>query len=200
METRTFADLYSLIESLCGVSFATLEQARIKALVNRRATRAYRASNYWPRYLVIGEERAVTSNVIPYTEGSLAEIDTFLRIHRTEPWVATSAQEFTFFVDAAGARITAGTIDPASAFVTYKEAWTPAITANSTDIPGEFFDYIAHGNYEDFMRAEGQQEKAALADAEAADILTDELFLIDEQGTMQIVANRVSTNLNMQTR
>ena len=49
METRTYADLYELIEGLCGVSFAAVEQPRIRALVNRRATKAYRATNFWPR-------------------------------------------------------------------------------------------------------------------------------------------------------
>ena len=50
-------------------------------------------------------------------------------------------------------------------FVTYKKAYTPAIANNSTDIPGEWFYYIAYGTYADFLRGEGQQEKAALADA-----------------------------------
>jgi len=203
METRTFADLYSLIESLCGVSFATLEQARIKALVNRRATRAYRASNYWPRYLVIGEERAVTSNVIPYTEGALAEIDTFLRIHRTAPFVSASATEFAFMVTAAGATLIAGTLDPSSAFVTYKSRHTDIYGSGDSDtqtVPKEWFDYLAHGAYADFLRAEGQQEKSVVADAEAFDILTDELLRIDEQHTTQVVSQRIHTNSNTQNR
>jgi hypothetical protein len=203
METRTYADLFELVESLCGVSFAAIETARIKALINRRATKAYRSSSYWPRYLNIGEARAVTSSVIPYTEGVLSEIDTFLRIHRTEPFISSQAQEFAFMVTSAGARIIAGDLDATSAFVTYKARHTAIYGTGGSDtatVPKEWFDYIAHGTYADYLRAEGQQEKAALADAEAADILTDELLRIDEQGTTQLVAMRVNTNSNMQTR
>ena len=203
METRTYADLFELVESLCGVSFAAIEEARIKALINRRATKAYRASNHWPRFLTIGEERTVTSNVIPFTEDNLDSIDTFLRIHRTEPFVSSQAQEYAFMVTYDGARIISGDVEPSTAFVTYKSRHTDIYGtggSDSQDVPKEWFDYIAHGAYADYLRAEGQQEKAALADAEAADILTDELLRIDEQGTTQLVAMRVNTNSNMQTR
>ena len=203
METRTYTDLWQLIEGLCGVSFATIEQARIKALLNRRATRAYRASNYWPRHLVIGEERVVSNDVIPFSETDLDTIDTFLRIHKTEPYVSASAQDYTFMVTASGARLIAGDLAPSSAFVTYKsihDATYGTGTTDTSDVPKEWFDYIAHGTYADYLRAEGQQEKAALADAEAADILTDELLRIDEMHTTQIVSQRIFTNANTQNR
>lgn len=200
MTSRTHADLISLVQGLCGVTFASIELPRINALINRRASKAYRASNYWQRFLHVGEERTVTSDVIGYTEGVLDDIGVFLRIHRTAPFASASAQEFSFMVTSAGATLVAGSLAPTSAFVTYKEAFTPAYTAASEDIPGEWFDYLAHGTYADFLRSEGQQEKAVIADAEAADLLTDELLLIDEQGTTHLIANRVSTNMNMQTR
>lgn len=200
MTTRTYIDLIATIQGLCGVDFATVELSRIIALINRRAKKAYNASNFWPRYLHVGEERTVTSNVIGYTQTGLDDIGVFLSIHRTRPFIQASAQEYTFIVTAVGATIISGTLDPTSAFVTYKEEYTPAITALSTDIPGEWFEYLAHGTYADFLRSEGQQEKAMIADAESVEILTDELILLDEQRIAQVVANRVSTNLNMQTR
>ena len=200
MTSRTHADLISLVQGLCGVTFAAIELPRINALINRRASKAYRASNYWPRFLHIGEERTVSSDVIAYTEATLDDIGVFLRIHRTAPFASASAQEFSYMVTSDGAKLVAGSLAPTSAFVTYKEAFTPAYTSVSTDIPGEWFDYLGHGTYADFLRSEGQQEKAVIADAEAADLLTDELLLIDEQGTTHLVGNRVSTNMNMQTR
>lgn len=200
MTTRTYTDLLAQIQGLCGVNFASIELPRIVALINRRAGRAYKACDWWTRYLHVGEARTVTNNVIPFTQAGLDPIGLFLRIHRTEPWVATAAQEFTFYVDGAGAHVTAGTLDPGTAFVTYKEAWTPAITALSTDIPGEFFDYIAYGTYADYLRAEGQQEKAMIADQEANAILEEEMTNPQHVSTMQMVATRISTNSNNQLR
>jgi len=202
METRTYADLYELIEALCGVSFATLERNRVKALVNRRATRAYRASNYWTRYLVIGEERTVASSLIPFTETGLDAIDTFLRVHRTAPFISASAQDFDFMVTASGATLVAGSLDPSSAFVTYKIQHTAIYGSGDSDtqtVPKEWFEYLAHGTYADYLRAEGQQEKAALADGEALDILIDELMRSDEQ-IPAFLKGRVTTNSNSQNR
>jgi len=203
MQTRTYAELLSLIQSLCGVVFATLELGRIKALINRRALRAYRSTNYWPRFLKIGEERAVTSDVVPYTESGKSSIDTYLRIHVQAPYVTTSVQEYDIMVTSDGAKLVAGNTAPTSAFVTYKAQLSDTYgdgAGESTSIPAEWFQYMAHGTYADYLRAEGQQEKAALADQEADMLLQEEMIRIDEQHTLQLVANRIFTNANMQMR
>lgn len=203
MQTRTYAELLLLIQSLCGVVFANLELGRIKALINRRALRAFRSTNYWPRYLKIGEERTVTSDVVPYTEAGLDPIDTYLRIHRQAPWINRSVQEYDIMVTADGATLVAGNTGPTEAFVTYKKQLTDTFgdgAGETTAIPAEWFQYMAHGTYADYLRAEGQQEKAALADQEADMLLQEEMIRIDEQHTLQMVANRIFTNANMQTR
>ena len=203
MQTRTYAELLSLIQSLCGVVFATLELGRIKAMINRRALRAFRSTNYWPRYLKIGEQRAVSSDIVPYTETGKDAIDTYLRIHVQAPFITTSVQEYDIMVTAAGATLVAGNTSPTQAFVTYKKQFTDTFgdgSGESTEIPAEWFQYIAHGTYADYLRAEGQQEKAALADQEADALLQEEMIRIDEQHTIQMVANRIFTNANMQMR
>ena len=203
MQTKTYAELFALIQALCGVVFASIETPRIKALINRRALRAYRATNYWPRFLKIGEQRTVTNGVIPFTESGLDSIDTFLRVHKQAPYVTASVQEYDIMVTASGATLVCGDLDPSEAFVTYKAQLTDTYgdgSGESTAIPAEWFQYLAHGTYADYLRAEGQQEKAALADQEAEGLLQDELIRIDEQHTLQMVANRVFTNANMQMR
>jgi hypothetical protein len=257
MQTRTYADLFALIQSLCGVVFASIETGRIKALINRRALRAYRSTNYWPRFLKIGEPRYFSSDpvaataivagvsyfidtvgdtnfisigadsndvgvyfvataagtgtgtarpalgYIPFAETGKDTIDTFLRVHRQQPYVVASVQEYDMMITATGATIITGNLNPATAFVTYKAQLndTYGDSAGETSaIPAEWFQYLAHGTYADYLRAEGQQEKAAIADQEADSLLQDELIRIDEQHTLQIVANRVFTNANMQTR
>ena len=203
MQTKTYAELFALIQALCGVVFASIETPRIKALINRRALRAYRATNYWPRFLKIGEQRVVTSGVVPFTESGLDSIDTFLRVHKQAPYITASVQEYDIMVTASGATLVCGDLDPSEAFVTYKAQLTDTYgdgSGETTAIPAEWFQYLAHGTYADYLRAEGQQEKAALADQEAEGLLQDELVRIDEQHTLQMVANRVFTNANMQMR
>lgn len=205
MQTKDYTtDLLPLIKALCGVEFSAIELPRIKSMINRRAKRAYRATNYWTRFLKIGEERVVTSGIVPFTESGLDSIDTYLRIHKQNPYQTASVQEFDFMVTASGAQLISGTLDPSSAWVTYKkqfnDTYGDGTGGTTSSIPDEWLEYLAHGTYADFLRAEGQQEKASLADQEADIILQDELMRLDEQHTQTIVSNRIMTNANMQLR
>jgi hypothetical protein len=326
MRTRSYDDLIALIQALCGVAFATIELPRIKALINRRAKRAYRASNYWTRFLKIGEERrlsgdaiAVTTTVsgssyyiatvgstnyggigvpfsalftgetvtttltvsavsegiiavgdfiinpgsfdniqitafgtgtggigtytlspstvtfgpntiatftvgtqftatgagtgtgtvfpaldyLPYTQTGKSTVDTFLRIQRDQPYIMSSVQDYEFMVNSLGATIVQGNLNPSSAWVTYKAANEVTYGTGASDtslVPDEWFEYLAHGTYADYLRAEGQQERAVIADQEANEILQDELMRLDEQHTQTLISNRIFTNSNMQLR
>jgi len=203
MQTKTYSELFSLIQALCGVVFASIETPRIKAMINRRALRAYRSSNYWTRFLVIGEERVVTNSVIPYSEAGVLPIDTFMRVHKQAPYMASSVQEYDIMVTADGAALVCGDLNPSLAFVTYKAQLTDTYgdgTGEVAAIPAEWYQYIAHGTYADYLRAEGQQEKAVIADQEAEMLLQDELIRLDENHTSGLVSNRIFTNANMQMR
>jgi hypothetical protein len=126
MQERTYSDLLTLIRSLAGAgSFTAEEQTSILSFVNRRASEAYNMSQSWPRYLVVGEERAIDSSpasTIPYAEAGKNTIYEWIRIHRTQPFLRNSALEFNFYVDSNGAHIlNLTTADASSAFVTYKK-------------------------------------------------------------------------------
>ena len=200
MTTKSYSDLLSIIKSLCGVEFATIELGRINALVNRRAKRAYRASNNWPRFITVGESRVVTlpsaDKYVPYTEGAKGIIGTFLKVNAVAPFTTTSPQDINFHVDSRGANlITIAT--PSSVFVTYKKVLSDIYgdtTGMVSDVPSEWFDYIAHGVYADYLRAEGQQEKSQIADQEASLILDDELIQVDQQGAGMTFGARYLAN------
>jgi hypothetical protein len=67
--TRSYTELYALIEALSGVdTFTTQEQTNILAFVNRRLYQAYRATEVWPRFVKGAEARpASTTGVIATT-------------------------------------------------------------------------------------------------------------------------------------
>lgn len=196
MTTKTYTELLDQIKSLCGVEFATIELPRINALVNRRAKRAYRASNNWPRFITVGQARAVTSKNVPYTEGVLDTIGTFLKVQAVAPYTTPSPQDYNFYVDSGGAKLITSA-NPSSVFVTYKKVLSDTYgetTGMQVNVPSEWFDYIAHGVYSDYLRAEGQQEKSQLADSEASMILNDELVQIEQQGAGMTFGTRFLAN------
>jgi len=72
----------------------------------------------------------------------------------------------------------------ASAFVTYKAALSATYgdaDGDTADVPEEWFEYMAHGAYSDFLRNDQQQDRAALAEQEANEILMAQLEKIGRQ-------------------
>jgi hypothetical protein len=204
MQERTYSDLLTLIRSLSGAgSFTAEEQTSILSFVNRRASEAYNMSQSWPRYLVVGEERAIDSSpasTIPYAEAGKNTIYEWIRIHRTQPFLRNSALEFNFYVDSNGAHIlNLTTADATSAFVTYKKELSQ-FTENSTNIPGEWFAFMAHTAYADFLRMDGQHDKALNEEQVAQSYIAMELEKVDNMMNNNTALKRFSTYINRQAR
>lgn len=329
MQNRTYGDLYKLIQSLCGVlKFAPQEEDDIANFINRRLTTAYNASQAWPRYLVIGEERRVSSftasgvqdsgynsffngsyyfygndsdgnpvylemnktlggtqntqafkknvagkwvcsggnftkdietgvvtynafvtlaaqrdtdieynnvwevlwdnisstelllltqdQVVPFNDirdvysstdpaVSLDTIGEFLKIYKTKPMFNKSAVEYDFYVDENGAHILNITPSAEKIYVTYKKALnlftTSSNYANSSEsVPAEFFPYLAHGVYSDFLTMDGQTSKAVVESERAEQLLKLELEKVDIISNNQFPVTKFSTYVNRQSR
>jgi hypothetical protein len=144
----------------------------------------------------VGQARAVSSKNVPYTEGALDTIGTFLKVQAVAPYTTPSPQDYNFYVDSGGAKLITSA-SPASVFVTYKKVLSDTYgetTGMQPLMPAEWFDYVAHGVYADYLRAEGQQEKSLAADQEAALILEDELIQVDQQGAGMTFGSRFLAN------
>ena len=145
-------------------------------------------------------------NLIPYEQTGKTTIGSFNRIHRKQAFLNNSSIEYDFFVDFTGANILniTSSIDN-SAFVTYKQQFTPFdVTSNyegsTVDVPAEFFSYIAHATYADFLRMDGQTEKAFAEEQRAEIALALELEKIDLISNNNTVNKRFSTYVNRQSR
>ena len=202
MQVETYPNLKALIQGLAGVSsFTSEEDPKILSFVNRRAAEAYNLSPSWSRYLVISEERTLTSgNIVPYTEVSKNDIGEFIRIHRTQAFQKNSALEYDFYVDANGANILNITnATDSSVFVTYKKE-LPTFSESSTDFPLEFFHFVAHAAYADFLRMDGQHGKALTEEQIARNYLDIELEKIDIRNNNNSINHKFSTYVNRQSR
>jgi len=138
-------------------------------------------------------------NLIPFTEGS-STIGEFIRIHRKQAFYNMSSLEYDFFVDNSGANILniVSTADK-KIYVTYKKP-LDAITADSIIIPGEFFYYLAHASYADFLRMDGQHGKAIAEEEVAKDYINTQLEQIDIRNNNNSINKKFSTYVNRQRR
>ena len=92
------------------------------------------------------------------------------------------------------------------AYVTYKKPILDdfgkvisSLTANS-EVPNEFFNYTAHGTYADFLRMDGQHDKAAFEENKAELFLATELERIDIINNNNSLNHKISTYVNRSTR
>jgi hypothetical protein len=72
IKNSTFLDLKNLTFALIGREYlnTTAQFGRLVALWNQGAKRAYRASHYWDRHLVVGEPRTVSQGHVDSAEDS----------------------------------------------------------------------------------------------------------------------------------
>ena len=148
----------------------------------------------------------VGKKTIPYAQAGSDTIGEFNRVHRKEPFARNSAIEYDFYADEFGANIlnVVNTTD-STAFVTYKKPFTPfSVTTdfyNSTaTVPAEFFNYIAHSVYADFLRVQNKQEEAIAEENVGAKYLAQELEKVDIRMNNSTINKRFSTYVSRQSR
>jgi len=257
MQDITYSSVYGQVKALAGVTdFTAEEQALITTIINRRSKLAYSASDFWPRWLVVGESRnyasttvtagsfvvgltytiltvgsgtnwtsigassatvgvvfvatgvgtgngtaTLNSNIVPYTQAGLSNIDTYLRIHKSyQPFYLYSSIEVEYYVDSQGAHVVGDRSPSASTFVTYKKEWNGPYTTAATNIPEEWEDYLGHGTYADFLRLDAQNEKALIEEKVAEGILNEALMRVDVTRSSGILAHRISTTISRSSR
>jgi hypothetical protein len=153
-----------------------------------------------------GTPLIVSKQLIPYAQTGRDTIGDFNRIHRKKAFLNQSAIEYDFFVDFDGANIlNIANSNDNEAFVSYKKQFTPyTVTSgyydSSLEVPAEFFNYIAHAVYADFLRVQNRQEEALAEEQVAQTYLALELEKIDIRSNNNTINKRFSTYVNRQSR
>lgn len=197
----TYNEAKHMFQSIAGMDTLTAtDEFFLENSLNRSALNAYHESNFWPRFLVVGEERTVTDSAVPYSQDSKNDIGEFVHIHKTEPYGTNYAKEYDFYVDSVGANIVDIDAGLTSAYVTYKKAFNPSYTDTSTDIPQEFLDYMIHMALSDFYSGDGQTENAVIYKRIASGKLEDELFRLQQKSNSNRMGIKFRNHLTKQNR
>lgn len=139
-----------------------------------------------------------TATVTPV---AIDDVATFNRVWDKNPYLTTnSAVEYEFWVDSDGCHIVGGADGLAAAWVGYKKEWPGPYLASATDIPLEFFYYTAHATYADFLRMDGQIDKARVEEEAASTYLVLELEKAETQRNNNLLYRRISTHNSRQAR
>jgi hypothetical protein len=135
-----------------------------------------------------------------FTPVTLPDVEIFMRLHDKNPVQGVGGWEYDFFVDSNGANIVGNYPELDGFFVTYKAVWDGPYTTASANIPQEWFYYAAHATYADFLRMDGQVDKAMAEEAVAQMYLDTELTKASQQRNMNNLFRRISTYTSRQSR
>lgn len=162
---------------------------------------------------VNGTMQIRAENLITYTQTGKTNIGEFIRVFRKQAFLNASQLEYDFFLNVEGANIlNIANKNDSSAFVTYKKRLAlvaitesnPAVvtdyTEDTTALPKEFFYYIAHSVYADFLRIERRYEEALREEASAQNYLAQELEKLDIIANNNNLKKKFSTHLNRNSR
>lgn len=138
-----------------------------------------------------GTETYTGSGVV--TPDSVPDIDTFYRIWGADPVAQNSANEYEFWVDADGAHVINNFSSLGGFWVSWKQEWPGPYTAASSNIPLEHFYYAAHATYADYLRSDGQVDKAIAEENVANQYLLLEIDRVENQRNSNTLKRRIST-------
>lgn len=154
-------------------------------------------------------------NFIPFDENYLVSFDKkntigeFIKIYKDQALLKNSTIEYDFYINnALGAFVINNQDTDANfAYVTYKKIFEeiPPINIGQSQfstnpVPEEFFPFIAHASYADFLRMDGQHQKALIEEQTAQGALDLELEQADIIANNNNATTRFSTYVSRQTR
>jgi len=205
--TITYQNLEERFKSIAGLSaLETTDAAFLRQSVNRRIRTAFERYP-WPDFTVIGESvsllTADDNTIQTYGTGKDLANDSnvVFRIHKTDPTDTRYPEEYTYVsaLNAGGYPsvkiINPTVLDSVDVFVTYRKDLSAVISdggsytsgsfgdesGDNPNIPYQFFEYCAFGAYADFLRGDGQTEKAQVEDQNSELILISEIDKVRNQ-------------------
>lgn len=150
--------------------------------------------------LTSGTGTETYSGTATVTPVAISDISEYNRIWNANPFSTNGFCEYEFFVDSDGATIINNATSNLGFWVGYKKEWPGPYTTGSTDLPLEFFYYAAHATYADFLRMDGQVDKAIAEEQIAMNYLMLELSKAQNQRNNNALFRRISTYVSTQSR
>jgi hypothetical protein len=205
--TITYQNLEERFKSIAGLgSLETTDAAFLRQAVNRRIRTCFERYP-WPDFTVIGEsiamETADDNFIQTYGTGKDLANDSnvVFRIHKQDPTDTRYPEEHTYVsqLNPSGYPsvkiINPTVLNSTNVFVTYRKDLESVIADGGTyasgsfgdeagdnpNIPYQFFEYCAFGAYADFLRGDGQTEKAQVEDQNSELILVSEIDKVRNQ-------------------
>ena len=203
--TITYQNLEERFKSIAGLAaLETTDAAFLRQAVNRRIRNAFERY-HWHDFTVISESVTLADDNTIQTYGTGKDLandsNVVFRIHKTDPTDTRYPEEYTYvsILNSGGYPsvkiINTTVLYVMDVFVTYRKDLESVVadggsytsgsfgdeSGDNPNIPYQFFEYCAFGAYADFLRGDGQTDKAQVEDQNAELILVSEIDKVRNQ-------------------
>lgn len=131
---------------------------------------------------------------------ALPDIEQVFRIWDSDPYQTPGGAEYEFYAESDGYHVINNFSDLEGFWVAYRAQWPGPYLSSATDIPLEFFYWAAHATYADFLRMDGQIDKAMAEEGAAQTYLLLEMDKAEHSRNNNAVLRRISTYVSRQAR
>ena len=131
---------------------------------------------------------------------AIDDIEQAINIWDDNPFLINSARKYNFFVDADGYHVVNNFAGLEGFWVAYRSQWPGPYLSSATDIPLEFYHYAVHSTYADFLRMDGQTDKAMAEEAAAQTYLLLEIDKAEHASNTNLVKRMISSHNSRQSR
>lgn len=207
LRTSSYATWKAAFESLVGIEqggLQTDEALAVQRFFNKAIRRAWE-SNYWLDVCYIEERTPDENYLIDWAQDGLTEIGEVFAVYRTSPYASALPGRVGYTLTRDGIQLVGATTTDA-VWVHYRarcpvypdpnvstiltdeagnaltdDAGNPLMDTDGDTFPYIFFEYCLHAAFADWLRSDGQNDKAAQADAQAQELLDYEHDKLERQ-------------------
>jgi len=134
------------------------------------------------------------------TPTAIDDIEQAFRVWDGNPMQSPGGVEYEFYAESDGYHVISNFSGLEGFWVSYRAQWPGPYLSTATDIPLEFFYWAAHATYADFLRMDGQVDKAMAEEGAAQTYLVLEMDKAEHQRNNNAVLRRISTYVSRSAR
>lgn len=184
--------------TISGLTYATTNPNGLYQVASLSTTTI--ANDTFTYELASGSSTEDYTGTATVTPSAIDDIEQAIRIWDANPYQTPGGNEYEFYAESDGYHVINNFSSAAGFWLAYRAEWPGPYLSTAVDIPLEFFYWAAHSTYADFLRMDGQIDKAMAEEGAAQTYLLMEMDKAEHQRNNNVIVRRISTYVSRQAR
>lgn len=198
-DTKTYSEFLDRYQRLCGIDTLSDDEKEFALQFFNRNLRFIWQQYEWPFTCLVEERTPDTDNIIEWDQAGETVIGEVLECWRDDPFGNSLPRAVPFYLTADGIQFTEGAAyDPT--YVWFRERLTECTGTLSYELPYDFFEYVCHASYADWLASNEQTQNSAFQRGVAEQLMLDEIEKWSRQQRLKSLRSTIRTHGTEQLR